>query len=174
MTLSYVSVLDIKWFPLQSAMAASEHVLSFITCTYEGRTPPVKFLVQVWASTVHYFSEQVRITSLTAHDVTSNIGAWEHKWKWSGSQAASSSDGGRTNEPDNKELQNKISLISGQVKRMQSEKDSRKRNWNQQSAEDIEQGRRNKRQQPAAAQTHGGGKSRSGGTGKGGGRKGKY
>ena len=94
MTLSHVSILDIKWFPLQSAMAASEHVLSFITSTYEGRTPPVKFLVQAWASTVHYFSEQVRITSLTAHDVISNIGAWEHKWKWSGSQAASSSNGG--------------------------------------------------------------------------------
>ena len=174
MTLSYVSIQNVKWFPLQSAMAASEQVLSFITCTYEGRTPPVKFLVEAWASTIHYFSEQVRIAGMTADAVISNIGAWEHKWKWSGSHTASSSNGKQTNEPDNKELQNKISQISGQVKRMQSEKDSRKRNWNQQSAEDIEQGRRNKRQQPAAAQTHGGGKSRSGGRGKGGGRKGKY
>ena len=35
MTLSYVSIQIVKWFPLQSAMAASEQVLSFITCTYE-------------------------------------------------------------------------------------------------------------------------------------------
>ena len=173
MTLSHVSIKNVKWFPLQSAMAASEQVLSFITCTYEGRTPPVKFLVEAWASTIHYFSEQVRITGLTADAVISNIGAWEHKWKGPGSHTASSSDGRRTNEPDNKEPQNKISQISGQMKRMQSETDGRKRNRNQQSAEDNEHGRRNKRQQPAAAQTHGGG-NRSGGRGKGGGRKGKY
>ena len=55
MTLSYVSIQNVKWFPLQSAMAASEQVLSFITCTYEGRTPPVKFLVEAWAGTIYYF-----------------------------------------------------------------------------------------------------------------------
>ena len=63
-------------FPLQSAMEAAEHVLTFITSEYDGRTPPVRFLVTAWAGTIHYFSENMRMTRRTAKEVIENIGGW--------------------------------------------------------------------------------------------------
>ena len=123
MTLAYVTIGKPEWFPLQTALLASEQILNFITSTYEGRTPPVQFLVSAWASTVHYFSEQIRMTERTANDVVGNIGAWEHKWKWSGPSAASAGAGTQAanREPDNRELQNQIHAMKGQVKRCQQE-----------------------------------------------------
>ena len=61
MTLAYVSISREGWFPLQVAMEISEQVMGFITNTFDGRTPPVQFLVGAWPSTIHYFSEQIRI-----------------------------------------------------------------------------------------------------------------
>ena len=45
MTLAYATIGKPDWFPLQAALLATEHILNFITSTYEGRTPPVQFLV---------------------------------------------------------------------------------------------------------------------------------
>ena len=116
MTLSYVSISKPDWFPLQSAMQAPEHVLAYITSTYDGRTPPVTFLVHAWAATIHHISDRVRMSQRCAREVIGNVGPWEHKRKWS--PAVSSNGGNRAvpaKEPDNKSLQNKLNSMKGQV-----------------------------------------------------------
>ena len=42
MTLSYVSVTDPDWSPLQVAMQASDQVLNYISAEYNGRAPPLR------------------------------------------------------------------------------------------------------------------------------------
>ena len=144
----------------------------------------MQFLVGAWASTIHYFSEQVRMTKRSAHDIISNIGAWEHKWKWSSSSAASVGSGGHAGgrEPDNKALQNQIDSMKGQVKRFQQQagRASRsampEREWRE-NDEDEGSNRRNRGKKSAAAKrsraNSNNGNPGKGGKGKGGGRKGK-
>ena len=55
MTLAYVRITRPTWFPLQVAMLAAGQVMSYITCTYNGRSHPVRFLVEAWVGTIHYF-----------------------------------------------------------------------------------------------------------------------
>ena len=64
MTLSQISIEKPDWFPLQIAMIASDQVLTSISNTYRGQVPPVQFLLEAWANTIHYFSETMRILSL--------------------------------------------------------------------------------------------------------------
>jgi hypothetical protein len=124
MTLSYVSVTRPTWFPLQMAVQASEQILGHIMSTYEGKSPPTHFLVSAWASTIHHFSEQVRLTGRDAHEVIGNAGAWEHRWKWSPSSGSSGSRGGLQQQqyPDNSsKLQSQVDAMKEQVKRFQSQ-----------------------------------------------------
>ena len=116
-TLALVSITKPLWFPLQAAMQASEHVLTFITDEYDGRTPPVRFLVEAWAGTIHYFSENIRMTKRSAKDVIGNIGGWENRWKWSPSSGSNGSTGGGqmvAREPDNLNLRNQLHAMQGQ------------------------------------------------------------
>ena len=131
MTLCYISVPWSDWFPYQSALAASEQILGHITATYDGRTPPVNFLVQAWAATIHHISEQVRVSGRTPKEVINNTGAWEHKWKWTptgnggkgGGGGGGNSSGG--NGPDNsKALQAQIDKMRESMKLYQSQKDA--------------------------------------------------
>ena len=82
-TLSLVSILTPDWFPMQSAMSASEFILSAVSASYNGRAPPIEFLVQAWAESIHYFSERIRMTKRTAAEVIDNIAGWENRWRWS-------------------------------------------------------------------------------------------
>ena len=58
MTLAYISITKPTWFPLQVAMLAADQVMSYITCTYNGRSPPVKILVEAWAGRSTTFPSQ--------------------------------------------------------------------------------------------------------------------
>ena len=99
-------------------MQASEIVLMQIMCTYEGRSPPVAFLTAAWAWTIHHISEQIRMTARSAKEVIENTGAWEHRWKWTPSTAASGGSGSsNAGVPDNKKLQNELDAMRGQLKR---------------------------------------------------------
>ena len=124
MSLAYVSIEDPTWFPLQIAMLVSEQIMGFITNTFNGRTPPLEFLIKAWAATIHYFSEQMRIQSCTPAQIIGAVGSWEHKWKWSAPTAQGGAGGSAsTREPDNKALQNKLDSVNGQVKRLQAAAD---------------------------------------------------
>ena len=114
MTAAFVSVTDTTWFPLQSAVQASEVIMNLITATWEGRSPPVSFHISAWGTTVHHFSEQVRITKRTLKEVVENIGAWEHNWKWSPSTSAAP-NGGTGGAPDNQSLLNQLNSVKGQM-----------------------------------------------------------
>ena len=127
MTLAYVSIMTPAWFPLQTAIQATDEVLKFISATYNGRVPPVEFLVTAWAHTVHFFSEQIRIQNKTAAEVVGNFGAWSQKWTWtpsSGSTGRTVANGGATpaGDADNEDLKNQIRSMKGQAKRLQSER----------------------------------------------------
>ena len=122
MTLAYVSVSDPTWFPLQTAMEVSEQIMKFITNTYDSRSPPLSFLHQAWAATIHHFSEQIRIQILPTSKIIGAIGSWEQKWKWSPAPSGGGAASG-SRDPDNKALQNKLDSVNGQVKRLQQAAD---------------------------------------------------
>ena len=124
MSLSYVSIEDPAWFPLQIAFLVSEQIMGFITNTFNGRTPPLDFLIRAWAATIHYISEQMRIQSATPAAIFGAVSAWETKWAWSAPNALSNGGGpARSSDPDNKVLQNKLDSVNGQVKRLQAAAD---------------------------------------------------
>ena len=52
--------------------------MTLITSTSDGRSPPVAFHDAAWGTTVHHFSQQLRITARTLKEVVDNVGAWEH------------------------------------------------------------------------------------------------
>ena len=97
--------------------------MGFITNTFDGRTPPLIFLVTAWASTIQYFSEQVRIQKLPPSAIIGAIGTWEHKWKLSPTPLGGSERATGSREPDNKALQDKLDSVNGQVKRLQAAAD---------------------------------------------------
>ena len=81
MTLAYVTIRNKSYFDLQTAIFASEKILALVSQTFDdGHVAPTSFYVSAWASTVHYFSEQARVTSGPLKSIVMNTGAWEHKW----------------------------------------------------------------------------------------------
>ena len=188
MTLSFVTVvLDEGWFPLQSAILVSEQILTYVTDTYNNQSPPLSFLVNAWASTSQYWSQQIRVNVQTPKNVMGAIGAWEHKWKWTPAadtdNASSGSQGVGTarvgpREPDNKALKNEVDSLKGQVRRFQSAADhmlnnSNTRNdapWNQSEDREPKRARGNGGGKPARGNDGGGGKGKKGGNGGGGGK----
>ena len=125
MTLAYVSSPSPQWFPYQSAMAASEQILGHITATYDGRTPPVAFLVQAWAATSHHLSEQVRVTGRTPREILDNTGSWEHKWKWAPQAGTGPMTGAGSGGPDNSQrLQQEMDKMKETMKHYQSQRDA--------------------------------------------------
>jgi hypothetical protein len=115
MTAAFVSITDTTWFPLQSAVQASEVIMNLITATWDNRLPPVSFHITAWGTTVHHFSEQIRITKRSLKDVVENIGAWEHNWKWSPSSSSSAPSSGSGGAPDNQSLINQLASMKGQM-----------------------------------------------------------
>ena len=126
MTLAYVSVTTPTWFPLQSAIAACEQILGFVMTTYGGKYPPVAFFVEAWASTIHHFSEQIRLTGRSPKEVVENVGAWEHRWRWNAQISTPSQPhpAAAPMEPDKtQKLQSQLDQMREQVKTFQSERD---------------------------------------------------
>ena len=161
MSLAFVSILTPDWFPLQSAILASEQIFEYVTATYHGRTPPIGFLVEAWAHTSHYFSEALRMgqQKRTAAEVIGNLGAWENKWKWSPPSAISDGSLGsasQSNDSDNREMQAKLKEVQGQLKRFQAQadRDTTARVQSQRGAGNSEEPPRKKKKQ-------GGGKGQS-------------
>jgi hypothetical protein len=124
-SLAYVSVLTPDWFPLQSAIIASEQIFEYVTATYNGRTPPIGFLVEAWAHTSHYFSEALRMgqKKRTAAEIIGNLGAWENKWKWTPQAAVADEYVSPDSQPDNRALQSKLNEMEGKLKRFQAQAD---------------------------------------------------
>lgn len=117
-TLALVTILTPDYFPLQTAMMTSELILAAVSASYGGRAPPVHFLVQAWAETIHHFSECARMSKRTAREVVENVAGWENRWKWS--PAPSDGAGARVPiEPDSRDLQNTVESMRGQVRAMQ-------------------------------------------------------
>ena len=114
MTAAFVSISDVTWFPLQSAISACEVIMNPITSTWESRSPPVSFHITAWGTTVNHFSEQVRITKRTLKEVVENTGGWEHYWKWTPPGPAAPS-GGSGGAPDNQSLTNQLNSMKGQM-----------------------------------------------------------
>ena len=127
-TLSFVSILDPEWFPFQAAMAVSEQLLVFLTDTYKGHSPDMDFLIGAWGATSLYFSETTRVQKATPKVVFADVGKWQHKWTWVPSPLAVAKidepTAGRPVPPqhqaDNKQLQDRLDSMSGQVKRLQA------------------------------------------------------
>jgi hypothetical protein len=127
-TLSMVSILTPDWFPFQAAQTVSEQLLVFMTDTYKGHSPDMDFLIGAWGATSLYFSETTRVQKLTPKVVFTDIGKWQHKWSWIPSPVITAEIGdlpsGRPTPPqhmaDNKQLQDRLDSMSGQVKRLQA------------------------------------------------------
>jgi len=173
MTLSQVSIEKPEWFPLQIAMIASDQILSSISNTYRGQIPPVQFLLEAWANTIHYFSETMRIQKTrTAGEIIGTLNTWEHWWKYVPSESGDAVAPAAV--ADNKALENEMSSMRGQIQHWKNEAN----NYKQQAARGRQQGNGDNNRQPdgqppkkAAKGPHWVPKNaRKGGGGKGGGR----
>ena len=109
MTAAFISITVPDWFTLQIAIDASDWILSHITATWNGRSPPVSFHVAAWGTTVHHFSERVRVSKRSLKAVVQNVGAWEHNWKWTFS-TSSEPQAGTGGARNNQGLQHQVDL----------------------------------------------------------------
>lgn len=82
MTLAYVSIRNVKWFDLQTAIFASDKIMELAQVTSGGIPPTLSHFIGAWAATVNYFAEQVRVTGQPLSTFVMNTGAWEHRWSW--------------------------------------------------------------------------------------------
>ena len=117
-TLALVTCLTPNYFPLRTAMMASELILAAVCASYGGRAPLVQFLVQAWAETIHHFSECARMNRRTIKEIVENVAGWENRWKWSPTPG----DGAGVRvpiEPDSRDLQNTVDSMRGQLRAMQ-------------------------------------------------------
>ena len=121
MTLAFVSIKNPKWFPLQSAMTASDLILQKIMATYKGRTAPLQFLITAWAETTHWLSEQVRMGASetprrTPASIMDNAGAWETRWAWNPSSGSdTSAGGGAVQQADDRVMKTQLANMNKQV-----------------------------------------------------------
>jgi uncharacterized membrane protein YgcG len=172
MTAAFVSITDTTWFPLQSAVSASEVIMNLITATWDNRSPPVSFHITAWGTTAHHFSEQVRITKRTLKEVVENIGAWEHYWKWSPSSSSAPSGGGG-GAPDNQSLLNQLNSMKGQMLQYKQQADDANQRAITASRDRRERSEEfdfseNKRSKSGNGGSVGGGRGGKGGKGRGG------
>ena len=82
MTLAYVSIRNVKWFDLQTAIFASDKIMELAQVTSGGIPPTLSHFIGAWAATVNYCAEQVRVTGQPLSTFVMNTGAWEHRWSW--------------------------------------------------------------------------------------------
>ena len=80
MTMAMLSIRKPVWFNLQTAIFAADKIMSLCLTTTNGVYPTTDHLSAAWASTVHFWSEQVRITNQSLDGFVKNTGTWEHKW----------------------------------------------------------------------------------------------
>ena len=120
-TVAYTSIGKTSFFSLQDAIYASERVLSLLMETYGGVAPHMQFLNSAWASTVHHFSEQVRVNKMTLCDSVRASSGWEPKftsWK-------NDTSGGECTGPDlRQDVADHIADLRSQVKAAQGRADS--------------------------------------------------
>ena len=84
MTVAFVATRKSDWFDFQTAIFAAEKIQDLVLTTNGGAIPPVDHFNDAWTATIHFFSEQVRITSQSLKAVVNNTGGWENKWQWKG------------------------------------------------------------------------------------------
>ena len=89
MTTAYVCIRRRDWMDLQCAVFAADKIQDLALATSGGTLAPVEHLVDAWTSTIHYWSEQVRINGANLKDVINNTGGWENKWQWNNTNANS-------------------------------------------------------------------------------------
>ena len=80
-TISFVGIRRPEFLPLQTAIFGGEQIMTQCLMNLKGQ-PPVSHLVAAWAATVHYWSEQTRVSGQKLQDFVKNTGAWLHFWTW--------------------------------------------------------------------------------------------
>ena len=120
-SVAYVCVGDQKFFDLQSALYVSDKILSAVTQTFNGHFAPVSFYVAAWASTIHHFSEEVRVTEKPLSEIVKNTGQWHHKWtNWT--PPANVNAGTDANPDLPKSTQAEIDRLHSIIKKWQTER----------------------------------------------------
>ena len=77
---AYASIVRPDFFDLQTAISASDQILTFVTQTFDGHHAPMRFYLNAWAATIHFFSESVRLQKLPLKSVVSSTGQWVFRW----------------------------------------------------------------------------------------------
>jgi hypothetical protein len=62
--MAFVSIRDPDFFDLQSALFASDKILTLMQQVYNGQYPPIAFYTNAWAVTIHHWAEQVRVSKI--------------------------------------------------------------------------------------------------------------
>jgi hypothetical protein len=100
MTVAYVNIRNPTWFDYQTAIFASEQVLTLLMQTFNKLTPPVTFYIEAWGQKIHHFSEQVRVSGDSMAVVVRNTGGCLTFWNCWTSPPNQSGGGGSTSGPD--------------------------------------------------------------------------
>ena len=126
---AYISIGNVQWFDFQSALMISEKILHYCTATFKGGHPPsVQYLVGAWASTAHFWQEEVRIGGRNLREVAMAFNEWHQYWtnfpvpsERAGDNRA---DRGESSAPDMpRELQEMVRSLKKQAEVCQRERD---------------------------------------------------
>ena len=122
--LAFCSITNTAFFDLQTAMFASEKIWSLLSITFgHGQKPPVEFYVAAWAQTVHFFSEQLRLTSSTdLRPIVSGFASWERFWMNFVPQS-DGNPGGATLIDQDVHLREEVKHLRKQASELQSQRD---------------------------------------------------
>ena len=130
-TMAYVCIHKPDFIDAQTALMASDKVLTFVTQSFKGMSAPTTFYVAAWAATVHHFSEQVRISERNLKDVIRETGTWEHRWtNWT--HPSDNQGAGKDSNPDvPKHVQDEMTRMRNVISMWQKRADNTARDFNE-------------------------------------------
>ena len=127
-SVAYVTIKHPQFFDFQSALFASDKILSFVTQSFKGHFAPVSFYVSAWAATIHHFCEEIRLHDKTLSDCVKATGEWQHKWT-NFTPPQEIAKGGDANPDLPKALQDEVDSMKIALKDWQSKYDNTQREF---------------------------------------------
>ena len=71
---------DPDFFPLEACVDFCEHLLEYMSRTYNGHSPGTQFFSGAYLGMMHDFTEEMHRHSVKLFTLTENRGRWQHHW----------------------------------------------------------------------------------------------
>ena len=132
MTTALVNIRQPTWFGIQTAIFASDKIMTKCLAVQNGINATPQHLSAAWAQTIHHWSEQVRISGQALGSFVQQTGSWEHFWTWSPTRGGQVQEGalGKGNHDDlenmPKEVRNELYRLRKLAREHQSNVDKQR------------------------------------------------